>query len=149
MGAEITTHGNRIRINGGSLKGIEVDARDTPDLVPVVAALGCKASGTTRIIQAKRLRYKESDRLSSLAQELRKFGANLSEDLDSLTIVSPRRLSGAKIDSHGDHRIAMACTILGLVSQGETEIAEAECVEKSYPNFFKDLESLGGRISVR
>jgi 3-phosphoshikimate 1-carboxyvinyltransferase len=149
MGAEVKTYGNSVRINGGSLKGIEVDVRDTPDLVPVIAVLGCKASGTTRIIQAKRLRYKESDRLSSLAQELHKFGAKVSEDLDSLTIESPRRLLGAKVDSHGDHRIAMACTVLGLVSQGETEIAGAECVEKSYPSFFKDLESLGGRISVR
>ena len=149
MGAEVKIHGNDVRISGRASKGIEVDARDMPDLVPVIAALGCKASGTTRIVQAKRLRYKESDRLSSLALELHKFGAKVSEDLDSLTIVSPRRLSGAKVDSHGDHRIAMACTVLGLVSQGETEIVGAECVAKSYPTFFKDLESLGGRISVR
>jgi 3-phosphoshikimate 1-carboxyvinyltransferase len=77
MGAEVKTHGNNVRILGRALKGIETDARDIPDLVPVIAALGCKASGTTRIIQARRLRYKESDRLSSLAQELHEFGAKV------------------------------------------------------------------------
>lgn len=149
MGVKIEPEESHFQIKEGSLKGIEADARDIPDLIPVIAALGCKASGTTRIVQAKRLRYKESDRLSALAQELQKFGVDVSEDAESLTITAPKTLIGAKVDSHGDHRIAMACIILGLTSQGRTEIGGAECVEKSYPNFFKDLKLLGGRVNVR
>ena len=148
MGVHVESVGDQVRIEGGDLKGIEVDARDIPDLVPVIAALGCKAAGNTRIVQARRLRYKESDRLSALAQELQKFGAKVSEDAESLTVIAPRVLIGAKVDSHGDHRIAMACTILGLASQGRTEVGGTECVGKSYPSFFKDLQSLGGRVSV-
>ena len=148
MGAKVEAGEGQVRIEGGDLKGIEVDARDVPDLVPVMAALGCRASGTTRIVQAKRLRYKESDRLSSLSQELQKFGAEVSEDAETLTVTAPRVLTGAKVDSHGDHRIAMACAILGLASQGMTEISGAECVAKSYPAFFEDLRRLGGRVSV-
>ncbi|MCJ7631333.1 3-phosphoshikimate 1-carboxyvinyltransferase [Candidatus Bathyarchaeota archaeon] len=149
MGISIETVENRVQISGGDLAGIEVDARDCPDLVPVIAVLGCKAAGITRIIHAKRLRYKESDRLSSIAQELQKFGAKISEDCESLTVVGSKTLVGAKVESHQDHRIAMACTILGLASKGRTEITHAECVEKSYPRFFKDLKSLGGRVDVR
>jgi 3-phosphoshikimate 1-carboxyvinyltransferase len=149
MGISIETVENRVQISGGDLAGIEVDARDCPDLVPVIAALGCKAEGITRIIQAKRLRYKESDRLSSIAQELQKFGVRISEDNESLTVVGSKTLVGAKVDTHQDHRIAMACTILGLTSKGRTEINHTECVEKSYPRFFKDLGSLGGRVDVR
>jgi 3-phosphoshikimate 1-carboxyvinyltransferase len=149
MGVHVETRGDQVRIEGGDLKGMEVDARDIPDIVPVMAALGCKAAGTTRMIQASRVRYKESDRLSALAQELQKFGAEVTEDEESLTVTPPRTLIGAKVDSHGDHRIAMACTILGLASQGRTEVGGVECVDKSYPNFFKDLRSLGGRVSVR
>ncbi len=149
MGISVETLENRVQISGGDLVGIEVDARDCPDLVPVIAVLGCKAKGITRIIKAKRLRYKESDRLSSIAQELRKFGARISEDYENLTVVGSKTLFGAKVDSHQDHRIAMACTVLGLASKGRTEIIHANCVEKSYPRFFKDLESLGGRVDVR
>lgn len=149
MGISIETVENRVQISGGDLAGIEVDATDCPDLVPVIAVLGCKAAGITRIIHAKRLRYKESDRLSSIVQELQKFGAKISEEYESLTVVGSKTLFGAKVDSHQDHRIAMACTILGLASKGRTEISHTECVEKSYPQFFKDLESLGGQVDVR
>jgi len=149
MEAHVEVGENQVRIEGGDLKGIEADARDIPDLVPVLAALGCKASGTTRIVQARRLRYKESDRLSALAQELQKFGATVSEDAETLTVTAPSVLESAKVDSHGDHRIGMACTVLGLASQGTTEVGGVECVEKSYPKFFEDLRSLGGRVNVR
>jgi 3-phosphoshikimate 1-carboxyvinyltransferase len=149
MGVRVGVGEDKVQIEGGGLRGVEVDARDIPDLVPVIAALGCKASGTTRIIQARRLRYKESDRLGALAQELQKFGAEVSEDAETLTVTAPRVLTGAKVDSHGDHRIGMACSIVGLASQGVTEVSGAECVDKSYPSFFKDLRSLGGRVSVR
>jgi len=149
MGVHLEVGEGRVRIEGGGLEGIEADARDIPDLVPILAALGCKAVGTTRVVKAGRLRYKESDRLSALAQELQKFGAKVSEDAETITVSSPQTLVGAGVDSHGDHRIGMACTILGLISRGVTEIGGAECVGKSYPKFFDDLRSLGGQVSVR
>lgn len=159
MGTRIEEADNQVQVEakaeaGGRkenerLTGIEVDARDIPDLVPVIAAVGCRALGETRIVGAKRLRIKESDRLSSLGQELKKFGANVTEDDDSLTVEAPSTLVGARVDSHGDHRIAMACSVLGLVSKGTTEVENAECVSKSYPKFYEDLMHLGGRVSVR
>jgi 3-phosphoshikimate 1-carboxyvinyltransferase len=158
MGAPVEEVDNQVRVDGqtgaggrkedGGLRGIEVDARDIPDLVPVIAAVGCRAIGETRIVGAKRLRIKESDRLSSLGQELQKFGARVTQDDDSLTVNAPSTLVGARVDSHGDHRIAMACSVLGLVSKGTTEVEHAECVSKSYPKFYEDLRHLGGRVSV-
>ena len=147
MGARVETTRETVEVKGGRLEGIEVDARDIPDLVPVMAALGCKASGTTRIVRAGRLRLKESDRLSAIT-ELRRFGAMIREEEGGLTVKAPRVLKGAEVESHNDHRIAMACAVLGLVSEGETQIRGAECVAKSYPRFFDDLRSLGGNVTV-
>jgi len=148
MGAKVEVRGEEIHLGGGTLKGIEVDARDIPDLIPVIAALGCRAWGSTRILKAGRLRLKESDRLSSITEEFRKFGAQVSEDKERLTINGPSTLKGVKINPHNDHRIAMACAVLGLIAQGTTQIAGAECVTKSYPGFFEDLHNLGGKVYI-
>ena len=128
---------------GGLLEALDVDARDVPDLVPVCAALACYAKGTSKIHDAHRLRYKESDRLMSLYLELRKMGAQISMNQDSLTVEGPCDLHGAMIDPHNDHRIAMACAVAALCASGETRIQNAECVRKSYPRFFSDLRLLG------
>jgi 3-phosphoshikimate 1-carboxyvinyltransferase len=129
--------------NGGLLDDVDVDARDIPDLVPVCAALACYAKGTSKIHDAHRLRYKESDRLLSLHLELKKMGAEIAMDEGSLTIEGPCALHGAVIDPHNDHRIAMACAVAALGASGETRIKNAECVRKSYPMFFNDLRLLG------
>jgi 3-phosphoshikimate 1-carboxyvinyltransferase len=131
---------------GTTLNPIDVDARDIPDLVPVCTTLACFANGTSRIHDAQRLRLKESDRLASLFGELQKMGADIAMDESSLTINGPCKLHGAFIDPHNDHRIAMACTIAGLNAEGETIIQDAECVRKSYPQFFTDLHSLGADV---
>jgi 3-phosphoshikimate 1-carboxyvinyltransferase len=129
--------------NGGLLDAVDVDARDIPDLVPVCAVLACYAKGTSKIYDAHRLRYKESDRLLSLHLELKKLGAQITMDEGSLTVEGPCALHGAVIDPHNDHRIAMACAVAALGASGEVRIQDAECVRKSYPMFFSDLRLLG------
>jgi 3-phosphoshikimate 1-carboxyvinyltransferase len=131
---------------GGLLKAVNVDAKDIPDLVPVCTVLACYAKGTSKIHDAHRLRYKESDRLLSLYLELKKMGAQIAMDEGSLTVNGPCELHGAVIDPHDDHRIAMACAVAALGASGETRIQDAECVRKSYPKFFSDLRELGVNV---
>lgn len=146
MGARVERMQNGVRVKSSDLNGIHVDARNIPDLVPICAVLGCFADGETRIANASRLRIKESDRLSAITQELRKMGADIEESDGSLIINGKCKLKGATIDPHDDHRIAMSCAIAALSAEGETIIDNAECVEKSYPNFFTDLRKLEADI---
>jgi 3-phosphoshikimate 1-carboxyvinyltransferase len=132
-----------IKGKGGLLRAIDVDARGVPDLVPVCAVLACYTKGTSKIHDAHRLRYKESDRLMSLYLELKKMGAEIAMDEGSLTVKGPCALHGAVIDPHNDHRIAMAGAVAALGASGETRVLDAECVRKSYPRFFSDLRLLG------
>ncbi len=129
--------------NSGLLEAVDVDARDIPDLVPVCAVLACFAKGTSKIHDAHRLRYKESDRLLSLYLELTKMGAQIAMGEGSLTINGRCALHGAVVNPHDDHRIAMACAVAALGASGETQIQDAECIRKSYPRFFNDLRLLG------
>jgi 3-phosphoshikimate 1-carboxyvinyltransferase len=145
MGLTMTVYGGRIEMaeKDGPLDPVDVDARDIPDLVPVCTVLACFAKGTSKIHDAHRLRYKESDRLLSLYLELRKMGAELVIDDDSLWVKGPCVLHGTTINPHGDHRIVMACAVAALGAGGETRIHDSECVKKSYPGFFNALRVLG------
>jgi len=135
-----------VEVEGTLSNPINLDARDVPDLVPACAAIACYTGGLSRIYNAKRLRYKESDRLAAIYAELRKMGADITVGEDSLTIRGPCKMHGAIIDPHSDHRIAMACAAAALGAEGVTEILNAECVGKSYPTFFRDLKLLGANI---
>ena len=148
MGATVHVRSNQIEItgNGGVLTAVDVDARDVPDLVPVCAVLACYARGTSVIHDAQRLRYKESDRLLSLYVELKKMGAEIAVSESSLTVKGPCALRGSTVNPHNDHRIAMACAVAALGASGETTIQNAECVRKSYPQFFNDLRVLGADV---
>ena len=132
--------------SGNSLKPVEVDAKNIPDLVPAIAVLACYAKGTSHIFGAHRLRLKESDRLQSLYLELKKMGAQITINEDGLIIEGGAPLHGAIIDPHNDHRIAMACAVAALGAEGETTIQNAECVRKSYPQFFTHLKQLGANL---
>jgi len=145
MNSEIEI-GNSIKIKKSNLKGIGMDVKDIPDLVPILAVLGCFADGETKILNAGRLRGKESDRLAAISKELGKMGAAIEEGDDSITITGGK-LSGARIDPHNDHRIAMACAVAGLTADGETVIENSDCVKKSYPEFFNDLKKAGADIA--
>jgi 3-phosphoshikimate 1-carboxyvinyltransferase len=137
-----------VEIEVEELNAIDVDAKDIPDLVPVCAVLACCSKGASRIYNARRLRYKESDRLSSLDAELSKMGAEIVVNEDGLIIKGPCKMHGAVIDPHNDHRIVMACAVASLAASGETKIQDSECINKSYPNFFNDLRLLGANITV-
>ncbi len=131
---------------GNSLKATDVDAKNIPDLVPACTVLGCYAKGKSHIFGAHRLKLKESDRLGSLYSELTKMGAQITMDNGSLTVQGGFQLHGTVIDPHNDHRIAMACAVAALGAEGETTIVNAECVRKSYPQFFTHLKQLGANV---
>ncbi len=149
MGATVSWEGDRLTVRGrpgGELKAVDADLSDIPDQVPTLAALAPFARGTTYIRNVAHLRIKESDRLAAMAGELRRIGAEVEEGADFLVIpgVWSSRTPPAdpvEIDSHGDHRIAMSLALVGLRRPG-VRVAAPEVVGKSYPNFWKDLESL-------
>ncbi|MEJ2280504.1 MAG: 3-phosphoshikimate 1-carboxyvinyltransferase [Candidatus Bathyarchaeota archaeon] len=143
MGGLITVGNDFITFEGNQLSAVDIDAKDIPDLVPICAVLACYAHGTTEIFHAHRLRYKESDRLDSMYRELKKMGANITQKEDGLIITGSSDLHGTIIDSHNDHRIAMACAVAALGVKGKTKIQNVECINKSYPNFFNDMKVLG------
>jgi 3-phosphoshikimate 1-carboxyvinyltransferase len=116
------------------------------DELPVLAVVGSQIEGGLEIREAAELRVKESDRISTTVENLRAMGADVEEYKDGLKVHGRARLRGARLDSHGDHRIAMAFAIAALIADGETEIAGAkECVSVSFPEFFDLLESVTER----
>ena len=130
------------------MRGIVFSARNAPDLVPIISVLACAAQGTTRIINAGRLRFKESDRLRTVSVNLRALGAEIEEDADSLTIRGGGTLRGGEVDGSGDHRIVMAMAVASTICEEPVVIRGWEAVEKSYPTFFEDFRSLGGVADV-
>jgi len=136
-----------VTVSPGKLRGIRADVSGTPDLLPVLAALGALAAGETALYNAGRLRLKESDRLSSTAAMLRDLGVRVREFPDALMIAGGT-VSGGSVDCANDHRIAMAAAILASAAADETELCGAGCVKKSYPSFFEDFTALGGNVHV-
>ena len=149
MGAEIDWHeaDGALEVAASDLEGIEVSVEDTPDLLPTIATLGAVADGDTHIRNAEHVRYKETDRVSAMAEELGEMGVETTEEQDSLTIHGDESsLEGATVDGRGDHRIVMSLAIAGLVADGETTIRGAEHVDVSFPNFFEVLYDLGAEL---
>jgi 3-phosphoshikimate 1-carboxyvinyltransferase len=138
-----------IRVERSALSGVEVSVADTPDLLPTIGVLGAAADGTTRIVDAEHVRYKETDRVSAMAESLSKMGASVEEERDSLTVHGGESsLSGAHVDGRGDHRLVMALAVAGLVADGETTIVGAEHVDVSFPDFFDALAGLGASVDA-
>lgn len=148
FGGNITVDDNEIRCFGGELKGTEIDASDIPDLVPIIAVLAAFAKGKTVIKGAERLRYKESDRIESVVQNLKLLGAQVQETTDGMIINGGKKLNSAKLKGFNDHRIVMAFSVAGLYIDGAVEIDDAESINKSYPSFFEDYNRLGGKADV-
>ena len=135
----------KIEVLGAPLQSTTIAGDEIPnviDEIPVLAVAGALASGTTVIRDAAELRVKESDRLAVVAHHLAAMGADVTENPDGLIIRGGRPLRGARLGSHGDHRIAMAFAIAGLFAEGETVIENTECVETSYPGFAAQLQRL-------
>ncbi|MCL1977352.1 MAG: 3-phosphoshikimate 1-carboxyvinyltransferase [Candidatus Bathyarchaeota archaeon] len=146
VNVKICEHSIEVQGTGGLLKAVDIDAKNIPDLVPICTVLACYADGQSKIFNAQRLRFKESDRLATVYEELTKMGALISMDESSLTIKGPCKLHGAVINPHNDHRIAMSCTVAALRANGETKVENAECIRKSYPSFYTDLAGIGAEI---
>jgi 3-phosphoshikimate 1-carboxyvinyltransferase len=131
-----------------ALHGTELSPDRVPsviDEIPALAVAGALAEGSFRVSGARELRVKESDRIAALAEGLGRMGALVEQQEDGLSLVGGRRLAGARVRSFGDHRIAMALAVAGLLASGETEIEEAECVAVSFPGFFDVLAAATGR----
>ncbi len=154
MGANITLEDIReisgepvadIYVKHARLDGIEIKGAmvlKAIDEFPAICVAASRAYGITKITGAEELRVKESDRIASMAKELRKMGVGVEEREDGLTIQGEAALKAAAIQSHGDHRIAMALIIAGLTADGETTIEDTECVNTSFPGFMETLEKL-------
>lgn len=128
---------------GGNLKGITIDVGQIPDMVPALAIIGCAAEGETRIVNAGRLRIKESDRLASVSQVLNSLGGQVKELEDGLVITGTGRLRGGRVSSFNDHRIAMMEAIASVISDEPVQIEGWQAVNKSYPPFFERLHESG------
>jgi len=129
---------------------VEIDVSGCPDLVPPLAAMAAVRRGTTRIVNAGRLRIKESDRLAAVTNVMNALGAEIEELPEGLVIHGKQFLTGGvAVDSHNDHRIAMMAAIAATRCEYPVTVLGAECVRKSYPDFWEDYRALGGRLEVR
>ncbi len=148
FGAQVTATADAITVAPGSLKAIQIDASQIPDMVPVLAVLALAADGQTEIRNAARLRIKESDRLAAITKVLTALGGHIEELPDGLMIQGGSRLQGGVMDAHNDHRIAMMAAAASLICDGKVTIQGAEAVNKSYPAFFDVWKEagLGGNI---
>ncbi|MBS7657383.1 3-phosphoshikimate 1-carboxyvinyltransferase [Candidatus Bathyarchaeota archaeon] len=151
MGVEIKEGKDFVEVQSAmdGLRPIDVDLRDNPDLVPVLAVVSCFASGKSVIRGVKRLTFKESNREAAIFEELTKMGAKINASREIIEIEGVRTLRGGELDSHGDHRIAMMCIVAALRAAGRTTIRGVDCINKSYPNFVKDIAILGAEVNER
>ncbi len=132
----------------GGLKPTVIDGADIPDLIPILAVVAAVADGQTVIKNAERLKLKESDRLLAVYNALTALGADITMTDDGFIIRGVKNLRGGQVDGALDHRIVMSAAIASVVCDGEVEIGDAEAVSKSYPDFWRDFEALGGRFET-
>ena len=147
MGADIKTKKDAIHIHGKELHGIDIDMKNTPDALPAMAVVGCFAKGKTRLLNVLQARIKETDRIKIMSQELSKMGADI-EELDDGLIIDGKRLSGTKVCGHNDHRVVMALSLAGLISDGKTIIDTAESVGVTYPGYIEEMRSVKAKMKL-
>ena len=148
FGAAVEEAPGRITCRKAPLHGIDIDAAQIPDLVPVLAVTAALANGVTRITGAARLRLKESDRLTAVADGIRRLGGRVEEGPDSLTITGVSRLVGGRAEGYNDHRIVMALSMAALGCEAPVTVTDAQSVAKSWPAFFEDYRAIGGTAHV-
>jgi 3-phosphoshikimate 1-carboxyvinyltransferase len=146
--AGIAIEAKGIKIHPSEMTAFDFDATDCPDLFPPLVALAAYCKGDSNIKGVSRLAHKESNRAITLQEEFGKMGVKIELKDDVMIIHGGNIVNGAKIHSHYDHRIAMACAVVALKANGETIIEEAEAVKKSYPDFYEDLKKLGAAVSL-
>jgi 3-phosphoshikimate 1-carboxyvinyltransferase len=149
MGAKVSDEDGALVVtsDGDPLTGGKFDLRDTPDLLPVVAALALKADSPVEIEGTAHARFKETDRIAIVAEELSKLGVNIKEREDGLRILPTKgRLAAAPLDAHDDHRMFMAFSLASMLIPGGTPVKGAESLDVSYPSFLEDIKSLGAKV---
>jgi 3-phosphoshikimate 1-carboxyvinyltransferase len=144
-GAIVECTENKVTVRQGKLQSFTCDATDCPDLFPPLIALATGSPGVSRITGVHRLIHKESNRAQALVAEFTRLGIAIRVESDTM-LIEGGVIRGGQVEAHQDHRIVMALAVAGLRSQQPVNIAGAECVAKSYPNFFEDLKSIGGKI---
>lgn len=135
-----------IKSSKADLSGAAIDFSQSPDLGPALSVLASVAKGSSKFINASRLRIKECDRITCVKEELIKMGAKVSESEDTMSFEGVEYLTGAVVDSHNDHRLAMAFAMASIAAKGDIKILNAESVSKSFPNFWEVFESIGGEV---
>ena len=150
MGADIVKNADSVTVNSGATQATVIDASNCPDIIPVLTVLAAVSEGTTKIINAGRLRIKECDRLAAMTSELNKMGAEITEEPEGLTISGkPEGLQGGvEVDAWNDHRIAMSLAIAAQCCAEPITLTGAGSVSKSYPDFWEDYKSVGGKFEV-
>ncbi len=141
-GAEIITTNSSVTVHGGPLHAFEFDATDCPDLIPALAALAASCEGTSVLTGTQRLTYKESNRAETIAEVFGRLGIGVDLSEENTMRITGGPVSSAVVDSHNDHRIAMAAAVAALSSDDSVVIEGADAADKSYPNFWNDLDTL-------
>ena len=149
-GANLEVDNDYIVSKKSFISSKDINLEDIPDLGPILSVLFANALGKSKLYNAKRLRYKESDRILAIETELKKFGVEISSDEDNIYINGGNSFEVSEvIDSHNDHRIFMASSILSTIAKTPVTISNYECINKSYPNFLNDLKSLGIKVEIK
>lgn len=146
MGAELIKDKNGYRMKAEHLHSIDIDASSCPDIIPVISLACLKAEGTSHIYNAKRLRYKECDRLKAICEVIGQSGGIVTEKEDEIMITGGGALKGGIYSDYNDHRMVMMEAVLAMMTETPVTIKNWECVSKSYPDFFEDYKKLGGCI---
>lgn len=143
FGAEVRERGDAVFVRkSGRLHGQIIDASQAPDLVPVLAVTAAVCEGETRIVNAERLRLKESDRLASAAGLINSLGGYARVTEDGLTVKGRECFAGGVVEAHNDHRIAMSAAVAACASDGRVVLSGGECVQKSFPDFWQVFDKL-------
>ncbi len=146
-GCNLNNGDNFIEVEQSDLQGFSIDVEDCPDIVPSLIPLAAKCKTLSRISNIERLRFKESNRVEGMIEEFGKIGIKIEVKENSM-IVYPSNIEGGRANSRGDHRIAMALAVCGLISKNGVEIENPYCVSKSYPEFFIHLKEINGKIII-
>lgn len=147
MGGRVEYKENSITVHPSQTHNIKINVSEIPDLVPILAVLGSLSLGTMHIYGGERVRLKESDRLNAIATEINKIGGQIEETPDGLIIKGVTSLQGGRVEGWNDHRIVMAMAIAAISCSEKLTIEGWEAINKSYPEFFKDYQKLGGVVS--
>ena len=141
-GAAVINDEDSVTASHRPLRAFEFDATHCPDLFPALAALAAAAQGESVIRGTSRLEHKECNRADAIREEYAKAGIEVDTSQEDIMRIRGGRIRQARVQSHGDHRMAMSMAVAGLLCDGEMTIEGAECVAKSYPGFFEDLEKI-------